>query len=138
MLPKLDALKPGAWLGWQCATLEPCFMPSRAKPLDPTDRRLWRVLIPSLVLFGLNALICAPLYRVEYLDQMSSVEGVFIALARYMRDHAGDLYWCPLWFGGMPFQNTYPPLLHALVDRKSTRLNSSHLGISYAVFCLKK
>src|SRR5262245_64231338 len=34
-------------------------------------------------------------------------------------------------------------LLHSLVlllprlDRKSTRLNSSHLGISYAVFCLK-
>src|SRR5262245_63590334 len=26
----------------------------------------------------------------------------------------------------------------APVDRKSTRLNSSHLGISYAVFCLKK
>src|SRR5262245_63725255 len=25
-----------------------------------------------------------------------------------------------------------------LTDRKSTRLNSSHLGISYAVFCLKK
>src|SRR5438045_6138420 len=25
-----------------------------------------------------------------------------------------------------------------LQDRKSTRLNSSHLGISYAVFCLKK
>src|SRR5258705_8083046 len=26
----------------------------------------------------------------------------------------------------------------AAQDRKSTRLNSSHLGISYAVFCLKK
>src|ERR1035441_10753442 len=26
----------------------------------------------------------------------------------------------------------------AIRDRKSTRLNSSHLGISYAVFCLKK
>src|SRR3712207_8178268 len=26
----------------------------------------------------------------------------------------------------------------ALVDRKSTRLNSSHANISYAVFCLKK
>src|SRR5262245_65218365 len=26
----------------------------------------------------------------------------------------------------------------AWTDRKSTRLNSSHLGISYAVFCLKK
>src|SRR5205814_9840306 len=35
------------------------------------------------------------------------------------------------------------PQLHAIAalhvtDRKSTRLNSSHLGISYAVFCLKK
>src|ERR1039458_10685527 len=32
-------------------------------------------------------------------------------------------------------------LLHfnrTVSDRKSTRLNSSHLGISYAVFCLKK
>src|SRR5437660_3953048 len=26
----------------------------------------------------------------------------------------------------------------AFVDRKSTRLNSSHVAISYAVFCLKK
>src|SRR5690625_5843535 len=26
----------------------------------------------------------------------------------------------------------------ALKDRKSTRLNSSHVAISYAVFCLKK
>src|ERR1035438_596370 len=26
----------------------------------------------------------------------------------------------------------------SILDRKSTRLNSSHLGISYAVFCLKK
>src|SRR5258705_8611151 len=30
------------------------------------------------------------------------------------------------------------PLDRAVRDRKSTRLNSSHLGISYAVFCLKK
>src|SRR5256885_6463580 len=29
-------------------------------------------------------------------------------------------------------------LRDALTDRKSTRLNSSHLVISYAVFCLKK
>src|SRR2546422_9906716 len=28
--------------------------------------------------------------------------------------------------------------LHPLIDRKSTRLNSSHGYISYAVFCLKK
>src|SRR5437899_6188088 len=33
----------------------------------------------------------------------------------------------------VPFSAVATPL-----DRKSTRLNSSHLGISYAVFCLKK
>src|SRR5687768_18341835 len=31
-----------------------------------------------------------------------------------------------------------PRVLHAHGDRKSTRLNSSHGYISYAVFCLKK
>src|SRR3712207_9422759 len=30
------------------------------------------------------------------------------------------------------------PNKDALIDRKSTRLNSSHANISYAVFCLKK
>src|ERR1035441_10858099 len=35
----------------------------------------------------------------------------------------------------MPPKN---PLHPQILDRKSTRLNSSHLGISYAVFCLKK
>src|SRR5256885_2849647 len=30
------------------------------------------------------------------------------------------------------------PKLGIILDRKSTRLNSSHLVISYAVFCLKK
>src|SRR3712207_8018542 len=30
------------------------------------------------------------------------------------------------------------PPRHVLEDRKSTRLNSSHANISYAVFCLKK
>src|SRR5438477_5825031 len=29
-------------------------------------------------------------------------------------------------------------MLFAATDRKSTRLNSSHMSISYAVFCLKK
>src|ERR1035438_9205543 len=32
----------------------------------------------------------------------------------------------------------WQPIPPAVRDRKSTRLNSSHLGISYAVFCLKK
>src|SRR5690625_6488186 len=33
---------------------------------------------------------------------------------------------------------TFGPVGTAIGDRKSTRLNSSHVAISYAVFCLKK
>src|SRR3712207_8323546 len=36
--------------------------------------------------------------------------------------------------GPLPLRRGPP----ALTDRKSTRLNSSHANISYAVFCLKK
>src|SRR3712207_8834391 len=32
----------------------------------------------------------------------------------------------------------WPYAAHRILDRKSTRLNSSHANISYAVFCLKK
>src|SRR5258705_6255853 len=37
------------------------------------------------------------------------------------------------------FKLAFDPIaIGSKADRKSTRLNSSHLGISYAVFCLKK
>src|SRR5947199_7872428 len=41
--------------------------------------------------------------------------------------------------GGLAHRPARQPRRHiGKRDRKSTRLNSSHLGISYAVFCLKK
>src|ERR1039457_1626434 len=43
-------------------------------------------------------------------------------------------WWDPAWPAGM--EKSLNPGVE--VDRKSTRLNSSHLVISYAVFCLKK
>src|SRR5690606_41628140 len=39
---------------------------------------------------------------------------------------------------GAAHQVAEDPLLNRVRDRKSTRLNSSHVKISYAVFCLKK
>src|SRR5690606_9888661 len=38
----------------------------------------------------------------------------------------------------LPVSGHADPQPHAVLDRKSTRLNSSHVKISYAVFCLKK
>src|SRR5437870_2841274 len=40
--------------------------------------------------------------------------------------------------GHFPFQAIAADAQKREVDRKSTRLNSSHVAISYAVFCLKK
>src|SRR5438477_9120373 len=40
--------------------------------------------------------------------------------------------------GGRGLRASGPPCPAASRDRKSTRLNSSHMSISYAVFCLKK
>src|SRR3712207_7629558 len=49
---------------------------------------------------------------------------------RLPRDHLGERL-------GDPLSKSILPLLD-VQDRKSTRLNSSHANISYAVFCLKK
>src|SRR3712207_7833229 len=47
-------------------------------------------------------------------------------------------YGCPCNFNARPTQGKCEGGWIWHVDRKSTRLNSSHANISYAVFCLKK
>jgi len=72
---------------------------------------LARPILHSALLFLLNAALVWPLFQTEYLDQMKSIEGIFMALARYLRDHFSDTAWWPYWFCGMPFRNTYQPAL---------------------------
>src|SRR5205814_8217537 len=52
-------------------------------------------------------------------------------IARLWREESVD-------FAGRHYRLKGASISPKPVDRKSTRLNSSHLGISYAVFCLKK
>src|SRR5205807_9326407 len=47
-----------------------------------------------------------------------------------------DIFSAAAW--GLFHPGSAPPGTNDWSDRKSTRLNSSHLVISYAVFCLKK
>src|SRR5437879_9902150 len=58
------------------------------------------------------------------------------------RSHLPDLHYrsalrCPV-LDEYEGRSTYDPTCSSSTDRKSTRLNSSHRCISYAVFCLKK
>src|SRR5207249_8168389 len=48
-------------------------------------------------------------------------------------DGPNDLVFVPGWVSHVEYAWEDP-----FLDRKSTRLNSSHVSISYAVFCLKK
>src|SRR3712207_6942874 len=54
------------------------------------------------------------------------------AFANDAKGHAALAAWAERHAGGLPLRFCLE------ADRKSTRLNSSHANISYAVFCLKK
>src|SRR5690242_13515685 len=69
----------------------------------------------AAALFAINALVTPWLFTLSYSRWMGSIEAVFIGLARYIVAHFPDLAWFPLWYGGIPYQDSYPPLLHFLV-----------------------
>ena len=66
----------------------------------------------AAALFALNAYITLFLFHTDYTRQMGSIEAAYIGLARYIAKHLGELSWFPLWYGGIPYADTYPPLLH--------------------------
>ncbi len=67
-----------------------------------------------LAILLLNLWIAGRLFQLEYSANLGSNEGQFIALARGIAIHPGDLKWWPEWSLGLPFQNTYLPLLPVL------------------------
>src|SRR5437899_990627 len=70
-------------------------------------------------------------------DKKDEIERLAESIAMRLGRHAADARDTCL--AGSPDQiREQLHRLQAVGDRKSTRLNSSHLGISYAVFCLKK
>src|SRR3712207_6911271 len=62
---------------------------------------------------------------------------IFIAGPPGERDDGFPLPLITVLVGSDVARRAGPQVRHSL-DRKSTRLNSSHANISYAVFCLKK
>ncbi len=66
----------------------------------------------AITLLALNMWICWRLFWVEYTQNFNSGEGYVIAIARYISRHWGNFSWWPLWHCGMPYQDTYVPLLH--------------------------
>ena len=99
-----------------------------------------RALAGACGLFALNALLCRELFSTEYSKHLGSIEASFIAISRYMMDHPFEFGWFPLWYGGVPYQNTYPPLLHALVAAAAWVSGASpalmHHAVTALLYCL--
>lgn len=85
-----------------------------------------------MVLFAINAFITLRLFHVAYTRQMGSIEASFIGLARYIRDHFPHFTWFPLWYGGIPFADAYPPLLHFAVAGVAAATGASP-GLAYHI-----
>jgi hypothetical protein len=100
----------------------------------------WRALSLAAVLFLVNAYIARELFTTEYTVQMGSIEASFISIAHYILGNWRDLTWFPLWYGGIPFQNTYPPLLHLLVASVAGLLRISpalsYHAVTATFYCL--
>ena len=69
----------------------------------------------ALTLFALNAYVAVRVFGLEYSQRMDSIEGAYLGISRHILSSFPDLSWWPAWYGGIPFQNSYPPLLHYLV-----------------------
>ncbi len=67
--------------------------------------------LPILVL-AVNVWVAWKLFFTEYLDELPSVEGEFIAIARYIQRHWPIYDWQSLWYAGYPSARIYQPLAH--------------------------
>ena len=94
----------------------------------------------ALFLFCLNAYLCRELFVTEFTQHMGSIESTFIALGRYIMEHPWELRWLPWWYGGVPFQNAYSPLLHLLVAAVGSSAGISaplsYHAVTAATYCL--
>jgi hypothetical protein len=90
-------------------------------------------LVCALFLFGINFYIAIDLFHVEWTHNMGSAAGAFISVARFAQKNWPDLTWFPLWYGGIPYQNTYPPLLHLTVAAVAGLLRISPAQSYHAV-----
>ena len=66
-----------------------------------------------LVLAWVNAYVCRDLFRIEYTGYTNSIQGLWIAIARYAGEHWFRPAWWPYHDAGMPFEHTYMPLVPA-------------------------
>src|SRR5690606_41756224 len=76
--------------------------------------------------------------HVFFFNRTPTTEIYTLSLHELFRSSGGPASWRPRRLCRCRRRDREPDRREGWIDRKSTRLNSSHVKISYAVFCLKK
>jgi hypothetical protein len=79
--------------------------------ISPAFRTRSQALYP-LAVFAVNAWVVWRLFFIRYLDQLSSVEGEYIAMSRYVQHHWPGYDWLSMWAAGYPVTRAYQPAVH--------------------------
>jgi hypothetical protein len=95
----------------------------------------------AIILLGLNMAIAHRFLLLEFSTHLDSIDGTFIELGKAFATHPTDLTWWPYWNLGIPFENTYLPLLHALVGLFSrlsgVSIPHAYHAVSGMFYCLE-
>src|SRR5439155_24508042 len=102
---------------------------SLSSPLLPTISFFTPTSTPQTYTLSLHDAL--PILTTEIFGEGESMGPLTPAMKKEVVESQGDIKYDVDW-------TTLAEYQQSLVDRKSTRLNSSHVAISYAVFCLKK
>jgi hypothetical protein len=94
----------------------------------------------AALLFAVNFVVAFRLFFVEFTQHMNSNEGTLMAISRFLVERWPQVEWFPRWFNGLPFENTYSPLLPiagAVVSRITHRSPAATFHTLTALFyCL--
>src|ERR1017187_10475495 len=136
---------PGWSAGWRWRVARSGLVPLAAgsksrtmvgMPRLPRVRSLW---FDAVILYVAAAILVFPLFRLNYLNNWSSIESTFIADGRMFADQWPHHLWQPLWYCGTRADYVYPPGLRYAVAIFSVfaHLSPAHsyhvaIGLFYA------
>lgn len=104
------------------------------------NRKTTTTVLYIAILLAVNVWIVARVFRTEYTPHMGSIEGAFVGISRWWQGNWSHTGWFPLWYCGIPVEESYPPLLHWLVAFASTALGLSvvraHHVVTAGFYCL--
>jgi len=106
----------------------------------PQSASPWLPSVYAGLLFAVNFVIVRRLFSTEFTQHTNSNEGAFMAISRFLVERWPDVRWFPFWFNGVPFENTYFPLLQVMVAIVAKGLHCSTALAYHAVtaffYCL--